>query len=63
MMLYGRSAVVAPLVEEHVPFVVLAPPDRRATCRRDSPEGTQPNRHDGGAYPDDPYYYYYYYYY
>ena len=41
MMLYGRCAVVALLVGEHVPFVVLAPPDRRAMCRRDAPEGTQ----------------------
>ena len=32
MMLYGRSAGVVPLAEEYVPFVVLAPPDRRATC-------------------------------
>ena len=54
-MLYGRCAVVALLVGEHVPFVVLAPPDRRAMCRRDAPKGTQPNRHDGRAYPDERY--------
>ena len=41
MMLIGRCAVVALLVGEHVPFVVLAPPDRRAMRRRDAPEGTQ----------------------
>ena len=41
MMLSGRSAVVALLAEEHVPFVVRVPPDRRAMRRRDAPEGTQ----------------------
>ena len=40
MMLYSRSAGVVPLAEEYVPFVVRAPPDRRATRRRDAPEGT-----------------------
>ena len=54
MMLIGRSAGVVPLVEEHVPFVVRAPPDCRATCRRETPGGTLATRH---------YYYYYYYYY
>ena len=29
MMLYGRSAGVVPLAEEHVPLVDRAPPDRR----------------------------------
>ena len=56
MMLSGRSAVVVPLVEERVPFVVRAPPDRRVTRRRDAPEGTQA-RLDTTA--EHTYYYYY----
>ena len=39
MMLSGRSAVVALLAEEHVLFVVRAPPDRRAMRQRVTPRG------------------------
>ena len=41
MMLIGRSAVVVPLVEEHVPLVVRAQPAADASVVARNPE-TQP---------------------